>query len=132
MFQLTTKEAETLRFQTGTSKAGGRGGRRYLPYAFTEHGVAMLSAVLRSDRAVQISIAIGRAFVNRRELIVSHTALANRMEELERVQKEHTDHIAAIYQVLDQMAETAEVPPGPRIGFVTDVDDVDNHAPLSY
>ena len=123
MFQLTAEEAEALRFQTGISKPGGRGGRRYLPYAFTDHGVAMLSAVLHSERAVQISIAIVRAFVNLREWIVSHTDLAHRMEELERAQTEQANHIAAIYQVLDQMAEPAEVPPGRRIGFVTDGED---------
>ena len=63
MFHLSTEEAETLRFQTGISKPAGRGGRRYLPYAFTEQGVAMLSSVLRSKRAVQVNIAIMRAFV---------------------------------------------------------------------
>jgi phage regulator Rha-like protein len=119
MFQLTAEEAETLRFQIGTSKTSGQGGRRYLPYAFTEHGVAMLSAVLHSEQAVQISIAIVRAFVKLREWIVSHTDLALRMEELERAQTEQANHIAAIYQVLDQMAEPAEIPPGRRIGFVT-------------
>ena len=66
MFQLTKEEADSLRFQIGLSKAEGRGGRRYLPYAFTEQGVAMLSSVLRSDRAVQVNIAIMRAFVKLR------------------------------------------------------------------
>lgn len=58
MFQLTKEEAEPLRFQTGMSKAEGRGGRRYFPYAFTEQGVAMLSSVLRSERAIHVNIAI--------------------------------------------------------------------------
>jgi hypothetical protein len=63
MFQLTAEEAGTLRFQIGMSKGKGRGGRRYLPYMFTEQGVAMLSSVLRSKRAVQVNVEIMRAFV---------------------------------------------------------------------
>src|SRR5271157_4305739 len=63
MFQLTREEANVLRFQIGMSKPRGRGGRRYLPYAFTEQGVAMLSSVLNSRRAVQVNIAIMRTFV---------------------------------------------------------------------
>jgi hypothetical protein len=65
-FQLTAEEASTLRFQTGMSKGKGRGGRRYLPYVFTEQGVAMLSSVLRSKRAVQVNVEIMRAFVRLR------------------------------------------------------------------
>src|SRR5947209_16317642 len=68
MFQLTKEEAESLRSQIVISNVG-RGGRRYLPYAFTEHGVAMLSSVLNSDRAVQMSILIVRAFVKLREVL---------------------------------------------------------------
>ena len=71
MFQLTAEEAESLRLQSATSKLG-RGGRRYLPYAFTEHGVAMLSSVLNSQRAVQMSILIIRALVKLRELLATH------------------------------------------------------------
>jgi ORF6N domain-containing protein len=70
MFQLTADDAEALRCQIGTSKAG-RGGRRYLPYAFTEQGVAMLSSVLRSERAVQVNVAIMRAFVGLRRMLAS-------------------------------------------------------------
>src|ERR1700730_9806367 len=74
MFQLTAEEAESLRYQIGTSNEG-RGGRRYLPYAFTEHGVAMLSSVLKSPRAVQMNILIIRAFVKLRELLANHKDL---------------------------------------------------------
>ena len=70
MFQLTAEEAETLRSQFATSN--GRGGRRYIPYAFSELGVAMLSSVLNSERAVQVNIAIMRAFARLRELAASH------------------------------------------------------------
>jgi len=68
MFQLTAAEASTLRFQIGMSKGKGRGGRRYLPYVFTEQGVAMLSSVLRSKRAVQVNVEIMRAFVRLRRM----------------------------------------------------------------
>lgn len=92
MFQLTHAECERLRCQTGTSKLRsqiatsnvGRGGRRYRPLVFTEQGVAMLSSVLRSERAVQVNIAIMRAFVKLRELLATHKDLARKLEQLER------------------------------------------------
>ena len=74
MFQLTKEEAEALRSQLATSKRG-RGGRRYLPYAFTEQGVAMLSSVLSSERAIEVNIAIMRAFVKLRQLPASNEEL---------------------------------------------------------
>ena len=98
MFQLTTDEADSLRSQIATSNLGlqrgmsnmeARGGRRYLPYAFTEHGVAMLSAVLNSQRAVEMSILIVRAFVKLREVLASHKDLARKIEKLEATQKDH-------------------------------------------
>jgi phage regulator Rha-like protein len=82
MFQLTRQEAESLRYQTGTSK-DGRGGRRYLPYVFTESGVVMLSAVLNSARAVHMSIAVVQAFVRLREMIAANKDIAARVEKLE-------------------------------------------------
>jgi hypothetical protein len=82
MFQLTAEEAETLRFQIGTSKKQ-RGGRRYLPYAFTEQGVAMLSGVLNSPRAVKVNVEIMRAFVRLRQLMATHTDLACKLTALE-------------------------------------------------
>src|SRR5438270_11850698 len=75
MFRLTKDEAEALRFQFGMSKPTGRGGRRYPPYAFTEQGVAMLSSVLRSPRAVRLNIEIMRAVVRLRQLLASPAAL---------------------------------------------------------
>ena len=71
MFQLTSEESKGLRFQIGTSKEAGRGGRRYNPYVFTEQGVAILSSVLNTERAVQVNVAIMRAFVQLRELAAS-------------------------------------------------------------
>jgi hypothetical protein len=83
MFRLTAEEAASLRSQIVTSNVG-RGGRRYPPYAFTEHGVAMLSSVLRSHRAIQVNIAIMRAFVRLRGLLTSNEALARKLDALER------------------------------------------------
>jgi hypothetical protein len=80
---LTAEEAEILRCQIGTSKAG-RGGRRYIPYAFTEQGVAMLSSVLRSERAVQVNVAIMRTFVGLRRMLAGNEALSRKLAELER------------------------------------------------
>jgi hypothetical protein len=84
MFQLTADECEILRCQFGTSNAVGRGGRRYRPYAFTEHGIAMLSSVLRSPRAVQVNIEIVRAFIRLRRLLASNADLARKLEALEK------------------------------------------------
>ncbi len=91
MFQLTAEEAEGLKEHLGSAALrsqfvtsnSGRGGRRYLPMAFTEQGVAMLSSVLRSPRAVQVNIAIMRAFVKLRGLLASHRDLARRLDEME-------------------------------------------------
>jgi len=82
MFQLSEDEASRLRYQSGTSK-GGRGGRRYLPYVFTEQGVAMLSSVLNSERAVLVNIGIMRAFVQLRRLLASSSELSRRLDDLE-------------------------------------------------
>ncbi len=84
MFQLTREEYEGLRCQIGTSNPPGRGGRRYLPYAFTEQGVAMLSSVLRSPRAAQVNIEIMRAFVRIRQILGSHEELARKVAEMEK------------------------------------------------
>ncbi len=81
MFQLTEEEFQNLRSQFGTSSEWG--GRRYAPYAFTEQGVAMLSSVLRSPRAVAVNIEIMRAFVRLRNLLASNAELAQKLEELE-------------------------------------------------
>ena len=82
MFQLTADEADVLRYQIGTSKKG-QGGRRYLPYVFTEQGVAMLSSALNSKRAVLVNIEIMRAFVKLRQMLASNAELSRRLDELE-------------------------------------------------
>jgi len=85
MFRLTGQEAARLRSQCVTSNVRqGRGGRRFLPYAFTEHGVAMLSSVLRSQRAIDVNIAIMRTFVRLRRISLSHEELARKLSALER------------------------------------------------
>jgi ORF6N domain len=83
MFQLTREEVRSLRSQIATSKQG-RGGRRYAPLVFTEQGIAMLSTVLNSERAIQVNIEIMRAFVRLREMIATHKDLARKLEALER------------------------------------------------
>jgi hypothetical protein len=95
MFQLTAAEAESLTSQIAMSNAG-RGGRRTLPYAFTEHRVAMLSSVLNSDRAIQMNILIIRAFVKLREVLATHRALAQKVEQLASTQKDH----AALFDIV--------------------------------
>jgi phage regulator Rha-like protein len=85
MFRLTIEEKDSLRSQFATSNLG-RGGRRYLPFAFTEHGVVMLSSVLNSQRAIQMSILVVNAFVRMRELIAANKDLAARIDRLERGQ----------------------------------------------
>ena len=82
MFQLTAEETDALRYQIGTSNKG-RGGRRYLPYVFTEQGVAMLSSALNSERAVLVNIEIMRAFVKLRQMLASNAELSRRLDELE-------------------------------------------------
>lgn len=99
-FQLTDEESETLRFQIGTSNAG-RGGRRYLPYVFTEQGVAMLSAVLRSDIAVKVSIEIMNAFVEMRKLLIGNAALFSRMDKIELKQIEADSKFEEIFRALE-------------------------------
>jgi hypothetical protein len=84
MFQLTVAEAENLKCQIGISSFGHGGRRRSLLYAFTEQGVAMLSSVLRSERAVQVNVAIMRAFVNLRRMLAGNKALARKLAEMER------------------------------------------------
>ena len=92
-------------------------GLRRPPYAFTEHGVAMLSSVLSSKRAVELNILIIRAFVRLREYLSSHTDLARKLEDVERTQYEHGSHIQQIYGYIDRLMEPPPEPPKRRIGF---------------
>jgi hypothetical protein len=111
-----------MRCQNGTSKTG-RGGRRYLPYAFTEHGVVMLSSVLNSDRAIQMSILVVNAFVRMRELIAANKDLATRIENLERGHNRTASVIEVLVEDIDRLAgevkQMKSLPQAPkrRIGF---------------
>ena len=114
MFQLTAAEAESLIFQFGISK--GRGGRRHRPYAFSEQGVAMLSSVLNSPRAVKVNIAIMRAFVKLRETLETNREFARKFSELERRVGKHDKEIAAIIDAIRQLMAPPEKPKR-EIGF---------------
>jgi len=121
MFQATEEEAimleklsPRLRSQFVTSK---RGGARYLPYLFTEQGVAMLSGVLNSERAAQVNIIIMRAFVKLREILSTHKELAHKLKELEGKFEKHDDEIQAIFEAIRQLMSPPPDPPKPKIGF---------------
>jgi hypothetical protein len=106
MFQISDGEFENLRFHFGTSSSWG--GRRYPPYAFTEHGVAMLSSVLRSARAVQVNIAIMRAFVRLRQTLALHKELAVTVAELERKIESHDEGIRTLFNAIRQLMAPPE------------------------
>jgi len=115
MFQLTKKEFDDLRSQSVTSSQWG--GRRYPPYAFTEQGVAMLSGVLRSPRAVQVNVEIMRTFVRLRRMLSTHAELARKLAALER------KYDAQFRAVFDAIRGLMAPPPSPRrkrIGFDTE------------
>jgi hypothetical protein len=116
MFQLSAEELENLRSQIATSNVG-RGGRRYPPYAYTEHGVAMLSSVLTSERAVALNILIIRAFVRLREYLATHKDLARKLEDVEHTQLEHSAHIEQIYGYIQRLLEPVQESSKRRIGF---------------
>jgi phage regulator Rha-like protein len=99
-FQLTDGEVENLRFQIGTSSLN-YGGRRYLPYAFTEQGIAMLSAILRSEIAIKVSIEIMNAFVEMRRMLISNASLFHRLDKIEIKQLETDQKFEAIFKALE-------------------------------
>jgi predicted restriction endonuclease len=114
MFQLNTKEFASLRSQFVTSKLkSGRGGRRYLPYAFTEAGVAMLSSVLNSPRAIKVNTEIMRAFVRLRKILATHTDLARKLEELE---EKYDSQFKIVFDAIRQLMASPEKQPK-KIGF---------------
>lgn len=114
MFQLNAEETADLIFQIGRSK--GRGGRRHRPYAFTEQGIAMLSSVLNSDRAIRVNIAIMRAFVKLRQMLGTNRELARKFSELEQRVGKHDQEIAAILEAIRQLVAAPEKPRR-EIGF---------------
>ncbi len=114
MFQLTAEEAEDLIFQIGRSK--GRGGRRHRPYTFTEQGIAMLSSVLNSDRAIRVNIAIMRTFVKLRQTLDTNRELAQKFSQLELRVGKHDEEIAAILGAIRRLMAPPDKP-GREIGF---------------
>lgn len=134
MFQLTKEELDSLRFQFETSNAAdeplrpqiatskpGRGGTRYLPYAFTEQGVAMLSGVLNSDKAIAMNIAIMWAFVEIRKILLLQSDMRQQLQEIKERLGGHDVQLAAIYDamenMLDEKAAERKWNERPRIGF---------------
>jgi hypothetical protein len=115
-FQLTQQEFASLMSQIAISKRIGRGGRRKLPWVFTEQGVAMLSSVLRSPTAVKVNIEIMRTFVRLRRLMATPGELVEQLTKLAETVQLHDDQFKLITQVLQQMLEKPE-PPKRRIGF---------------
>jgi len=111
MFSLTREEFRNLMFQNGTSSWGGR---RKLPRAFTEQGVAMLSSVLRSQRAVHVNIEIMRAFVRLRQILASHAGLAKRLDELEH---KYDAQFRVVFDAIRELMAPPPEPPRKRIGF---------------
>jgi hypothetical protein len=116
MFQLSAEEFKILRSQIVTSSWGGR---RYAPCAFTEEGVAMLSSVLRSRRAIEINIAIMRVFVHLRQILADNAVLRKKLEE-------HDEKIKYIFNLLGQMLEVPEKPKK-RIGYLTELEGHSRH-----
>ena len=114
MFQLNQNEFDSLRSQIVISK--GKGGLRYFPYVFTEQGVAMLSSVLRSKRAIEVNIEIMRVFVKLREMLATHKELARRLSELEEHLRNHDQQIQSIFEAIQQLMTPPERPKK-QIGF---------------
>jgi hypothetical protein len=123
IFQLTKEEWDDLKCQIGTSSlpnlksqivTSSWGGSRIAPYAFTEQGVAMLSSVLRSTRAVQVNIAIMRAFVRLREMLLTNAELARKLADLER---KYDSQFKAVFDAIRQLMAPPPAPPKPEIGF---------------
>ena len=115
MFKLTVQEFEILRSQFATSRWGGE---RYLPYAFTEQGVAMLSSVLNSERAIQVNIVIMRAFVKLKVILSTHKELSYKLKELESKIEKHDTEIQSIFDAIRQLMAPPPEPPKRRIGFL--------------
>lgn len=113
MFQLNASETRSLRSQIAISNVN-RGGSRVCPYAFTEHGVAMLASVIRSERAIQVNIAIVRAFVRMREFLATHQGLAKKLAKLE---QKYDSNFQVVFDAIEHLMETGESKRKRKIGF---------------
>ena len=113
MFVLTNQEVRNLRSQIATSSWGGT---RYIPMAFTEQGVAMLSSVLNSKRAIDVNIAIMRAFVRMREILVTNKEFSAKLEKMEEQLVEHDEQFKVVFEAIKQLLKEEEKPKR-KIGF---------------
>jgi len=121
MFQLTDHEVTALRSQTATSTPK-RGGRRYLPYAFTEHGAIMAATILNTPRAIEVSVYVVRAFVQLREVLATNNQLAERLDALEaKIERKLATHDHALADIINAIRELMAPPDSKKrpIGFVT-------------
>jgi phage regulator Rha-like protein len=107
MFQLTSEESESLRLKNATSN-GKRGGRRYMPFAFTEHGAIMAASVLNTHRAVEVSVFVVRAFVKLRETLSTHKELVHKLTELEHRLEGHDEAIQEIVEAIHQLMQPSQ------------------------
>lgn len=115
MFRLSEQEFLSLRSQNATSK---RGGRRYLPYVFTEHGVLMLSSVLNSERAIQVNIRVMRIFTKLRETLASHKELRSEIDKIKIQLMNHDKNLELVFNYLDELVEQKSLnPPRQGIGY---------------
>lgn len=120
LFQLDEEEFAALRSQIATSNSG-RGGRRYLPHAFTEHGAIMAATVLNSPKAIEMSIFVVRAFVQLREMLSTHKELAEQLDALERKVSSHDQAIAGLINAIRELMQ-APAPQSRPIGFTAKID----------
>ena len=114
VYHLTIKEVASLRSQIVISKKEGRGGRRYLPYAFTEQGVAMLSSVLSSERAIEVNIQIMRAFITLKRMVITYESLKRKIEAVE---KKYDGQFQIVFTALKKLMEPPPKKPKRTIGF---------------
>ncbi len=115
MFELTLEEAESSRSQFATLKKGQN--VKYRPYAFTEQGVAMLSSVINSDRAIEVNIQIMRVFVNIKEFVLTHHDLAQKIDALERKFEEHDKKFVVVFEAIRRLMAPEPESPKRKIGF---------------
>ena len=115
IFQLNAEEYDSLRCQFGISK--GRGGRRYFPYAFTEHGAIMAATILNSPRAVQMSVFIVRAFIKMREYLLNRAELERRLADIEKTLTSHDAALRDVYKKIRPLLLPPPEPPQKQIGF---------------
>lgn len=116
MFELSAEETQNWRCQFGTSNSKDKMGLRYAPFAFTEHGILMLSSVLNSEKAAQVNIAIMRVFLKLREMLMTNSAFALRLERVDRTVERHDGKIRDLYRIVTRFSATKRRAKGP-IGF---------------